>query len=561
MPRAELVSTRIVLQTEFRDRDLIRAVPGARFDKDAREWHVPLSWASCLTLRGVFGERLEVGDELQKWAFMELEQRIEPAMEARQLALDINADTAGDPRLYSYQRTGVRFLVAAGSAVLADEMGTGKTVQAIAALEQLDAYPALIVCPNSVKANWRKEFERWAPHREVVVCSGGAATKRKALAKEADVYVINWEGLRSHSRLAPYGSISLSAKEKELKELNRPWGAVVADEAHKAKDPKSQQARALWAIGATARHRFAMTGTPIAQHPGDFWSLLHFVSPEEWPSRSRYIDRYCVTGWNAWGGLDIVGISPQTAEEFFRIVDPRFVRRLKRDVLPQLPPKIYERRLVTLGAKQLKAYRELEKNMVAEVDGGVLMTFNELTLHGRLSQAASAMLSLDGDQVVLTEPSAKLDALDELREELGEDEPLVVFAASRKLLELAAERLQKKGVAFGMVTGAVSESERQAAVEAFQAGRLQVILLTAGAGSEGLTLTRAKTLVFLQRSYSLVENKQAEDRIHRPGAEQHDSLLIVDLVAEDTIEERVADVLENKDGMSREITRDEMLGR
>jgi SNF2 family DNA or RNA helicase len=237
------------------------------------------------------------------------------------------------------------------------------------------------------------------------------------------------------------------------------------------------------------------------------------------------------------------------------------VRRLKRDVLPQLPPKIYERRLVTLGAKQLKAYRELEKNMVAEVDGGVLMTFNELTLHGRLSQAASAMLSLDGDQVVLTEPSAKLDALDELREELGEDEPLVVFAASRKLLELAAERLQKKGVAFGMVTGAVSESERQAAVEAFQAGRLQVILLTAGAGSEGLTLTRAKTLVFLQRSYSLVENKQAEDRIHRPGAEQHDSLLIVDLVAEDTIEERVADVLENKDGMSREITRDEMLGR
>jgi SNF2 family DNA or RNA helicase len=547
---------RIWLETEFRDRDLIKSVPGSRYDRESRMWSVPYSWAICLCLRGVFGERLTLGPNLIDAANLERATRVDPALQARAVAEDITQDAEGPDHLYSYQRTGVQFLAIAQSAILADEMGTGKTVQMIETLERLDAYPALVVCPNSVKHSWANEYRRVHPERSVAVLDGGIAKKRKLLAEDYDVYVINWESLRTLTRLAPYGSISLSDKEKELKELNRPWGAVVADEAHRAKDPKSKQTRALWAVGATARHRFATTGTPIAQHPGDFWSLLHFVSPDEWPSRTRYVERYCVTAWNGWGGLDIVGVNPLVSEEFFGAVDPRLLRRTKAEVLSQLPPKTYVERFCQLKGDAAKVYRNLKEGGAAEVEGGTLIVTDPLVEYGRLSQAASASLSLTPlGEVRLAEPSAKLDAFEELEEELG-DRPLVVFAASRQLLELLAERLRKRGVQFGMVTGAQSTDERQAVIDAFQGGRLQMILLTMGAGSEGITLTRADTLVFLQRSGSLVENLQAEDRIHRPGAEVHESITIIDLITEGTVEEDGAPRVERKKAMMQEITRD-----
>lgn len=547
---------RIWLETEFRDRDLIKSVPGSRYDRESRMWSVPFSWANCLCLRGVFGERLTLGPDLVARANLERETRVDPALAARAAAEDVSQDAEGPSHLYSYQRTGVQFLATAHSAILADEMGTGKTVQMIETLERLDAYPALVVCPNSVKHSWANEYARVHPERSVAVLDGGIVKKRKLLDEEHDVYVVNWESLRTLTRLAPYGSIALSDKEKELKELNRPWGAVVADEAHRAKDPKSKQTRALWAVGASSAHRFALTGTPIAQHPGDFWSLLRFVSPDEWASRTRYIERYCVTAWNGWGGLDIVGVNPLTAAEFFMAVDPRFLRRSKADVLTQLPPKTYIERFCQLKGDAAKVYKNLKTGGAAEVEGGVLVVTDSLAEYGRLSQAASASLSLTPlGEVRMAEPSAKLDAFEELEEELG-DRPLVVFAASRQLLELLAERLRKRGVQFGMVTGAQSTDERQAVIDAFQEGRLQMILLTMGAGSEGITLTRADTLVFLQRSGSLVENLQAEDRIHRPGAEVHESITIIDLITEDTVEEDGAPRVERKKAMMKEITRD-----
>jgi SNF2 family DNA or RNA helicase len=561
MPAAELVGNRIVLDTEYRDRDLIRAVPGARYDKDTREWHVPVSWANCLCLRGVFGDRLVLGDELRAWAEREVTTRVGPATANRDAALDPAEDCEGDERLYPYQRTGVRFLVSAESAVLADEMGTGKTVQTIMALEAQGAYPALVICPNSVKGTWAAEYARWAPDRKVVIVGGGAVTRRKQLDQDADVYVINWEALRIHSRLAPYGSVRLTDKEKTPGELNRVWGAVVADEAHRAKEPKSKQTRALWAIGKSALHRYALTGTPVANNPADFWALLHFVSPEEWPARTKYIDRYCLTAWNAFGGVDVVGIRAELREEFFKVVDPRFLRRSKEVVLPWLPPKVHLTRKVEMPAKQAKAYKELRDGMVAELDSGIMMALDSLSLLGRMSQMASSYAEVQPDgSIRLSEPSGKLDELDAILDELG-DEPVVVFAASRQLIELAQARMVKRGVSYGLITGAVSPADREWAKEAFMAGRLQVLLLTLGAGAEGLTLTKARHLVFLQRSWSLVENLQAEDRIHRPGAEQHDSVFIHEIVATGTVEEDLLSALEAKGDMLEQVARDKELLR
>src|SRR5262249_7404566 len=152
---------------------------------------------------------------------------------------------------------GVMFMSKAGSALNADEMGLGKSVQAIATLEVLNAFPALIVCPNSMKHSWAEEFEKWSPGRKAVVISGTPAKRKKAIemiaSGEVEVGIINYEALRTHTRLAGYGQLELADKEKEEKELNAiAFSAVVADEAHRVKEPRNKMTRALWYVGDRA---------------------------------------------------------------------------------------------------------------------------------------------------------------------------------------------------------------------------------------------------------------------------------------------------------------------
>jgi SNF2 family DNA or RNA helicase len=157
----------------------------------------------------------------------------------------------------------------------------------------------------------------------------------------------------------------------------------------------------------------------------------------------------------------------------------------------------------------------------------------------------------------LSEPSCKVDALmDDIKNgDFGEDS-VAVCAVSRQLLELLSANLTKEGIAHGMITGAQNEDERQMAIDDFQAGRIKWILFTDKAGGVGVTLTAARRLVMLQRPWSLVDHKQALDRVHRIGSEIHDSVLIMDYVTEGTIEERVIQVLETKADNFDQIVKD-----
>lgn len=569
---------RIAVFSEYREKDLVKQVPGTRWDKDRRVWTVPLSWAACVTFRGVFGNGLQIGENLWDWAANERKWIDFNLRMREQLDSDLAQSPPGTPQLYPFQRAGVSFLSTAGSALIADEMGSGKTVQLIRTLDHLDEdpYPVLVVSPNSMKYTWEKEFSVWGPDARVQVIDGGAATRRKQLEAvrngEADVAVINWEALRLHSRLEGYGNMRLrkceecggadpkvkvSSCETHVKELNEiGFKTVIADEAHRAKEPKAKQTRALWALGDTAEFRFAATGTPVANHPGDLWSIMRFVSPADFPRKTSYVDRYCLQSWNPFGGMDIVGVRPETRDEFTRIVDPRMIRRLKSVVLPYLPEKTYSTRYVPMSGKQAKAYKQMADTMIAELENGD-MTYatNPLTKLTRLSQFACCYAELnDAGEVHLQDPSNKLDALEELVVEAG-DEQLVVFAESRQLIELAAERMKKMDIDFGEIHGNVDPSTRQANVDQFQAGKLQVMLVTMGAGGEGITLTAASIAVFLQRSWSLVKNKQAEDRVHRPGQDA-EKVEIIDLVTPDTVEETRAMQLEAKEFRFEEVVRD-----
>ena len=577
----------IRIDAEWRYKELCKSVPGSSWGTADKVWRVPLSWSSCLALRSTFREDLVIGPALKAWADNEVETRIGPANALRSLE-----SAEGDEDLFPHQRAGVAFLSVARRALLADEPGLGKTAQAIRALKVLEekgtsVFPALIVCPNTLKKNWEREFRIWWPEVECVVIKGTSAKRKKAfddvMSSDPDrkiAVIINWESLRGHSRLAPYGSVALArcvacgghdAKvsatrcEVHIGELNQiDFGAVIADEIHRSKEPKSKQTRALWAATGDADIRFALTGTPIANNVVDMWSILHWLSPQDWPSKTKWIDRTVDTMMNAFGGMMVLGIKPHMEDEFYKAVNPHMRRMLKKAVLPWLPEVINDRRDVEMATKQKKAYEQMRDHMIAELEEGEALTAPSiLTQTLRLLQFASSYAEITVDEstgeprAILSAPSCKVDALmDDIKNgDFGEDS-VAVSAVSRQLIELLSAAMTKAEIPHGLITGAQDEDERQWAIEDFQSGKIKWILFTAQAGGVGVTLTAARRLIMLQRPWSLVDYKQVLDRVHRIGSEIHDSIIITDYVTENTIEDRVIEVLETKADNFEQVVRD-----
>jgi chromodomain-helicase-DNA-binding protein 1 len=546
-----------------------------------------VSWTACLALRSTFKSELQIGPRLSEWAKNEKANRVDPSNFLR----EIEIQEEGDQDLFPHQRAGVEFLAKARRALLADEPGLGKTAQAIRSLKRLqdqgeDVFPALIVCPNTLKKNWEREFDKWWPGVNVSVISGSAAQRKKSFEDVADVYVINWESLRTHSKLMSYGSIALARCEDcgghdskvsqarcevHPRELNLiDFKAVIADEIHRSKDPKSKQTRALWAATGDADIRYALTGTPIANDVVDLWPILHWLDPKEWPSKTKWIDRYVNTMMNAFGGMMVIGLKPNMTEEFYAGINPRMRRMLKAKVLPWLPAVINDRRDVEMGAKQAKAYKQMLENMIALLEKGefgedlgeAVVAPNPLTQALRLLQFASSYAQIEltdsgEEKIVLSDPSCKVDALiDDMKNGDFGDDSVAVCAVSRQLIEILSARLTKEGIPHGLITGAIDADDRQRHIDDFQAGKTKWILFTAQAGGVGVTLTTARRLVMLQRPWSLVDHKQALDRVHRIGSEIHDSVIITDYVTEGTIEERVIQALDVKSENFEEIVRD-----
>jgi SNF2 family DNA or RNA helicase len=210
--------------------------------------------------------------------------------------------------------------------------------------------------------------------------------------------------------------------------------------------------------------------------------------------------------------------------------------------------------------------------MVAELGQGDILTApSPLTKMTRLIQFSSSYAELEpftdpktgkeDVKVRLTEPSSKVDAFMADLPDFGDDS-VVVFAQSRQLIYLLHDRLEKEGIPHGLITGMQNEDERQKSIDDFQAGKTKFILATMGAGGTGLTLTAARIAVYLQRSWSLIENEQSEGRVHRIGSEIHDSILYIDYVTADSVEElqhmavaakfaRLEEILRDKDLMKR----------
>jgi SNF2 family DNA or RNA helicase len=590
VPAADLGDGKITVDTTLVDRDRMLLIPGSSYSR-IHGWSVPLSWASCVVLRGVFGVELKLKPGLIEWARLE-KRRIDRAMELRELLelppsaakgaalIDkVEAESGSELRLRPFQRVDVAFLVLMETALLAQPMGAGKTATAIRTLQVLKAanrvpFPALIIAPNSVKATvWPAELRRWAPELSFTVVEGSAALRRKHINAGTDILIMNWEQIANHSRVAGYADIRLTEKDKAPKELNElGLRTVICDEAARLRAADSKQSRAVTWLLHRARYRYALTGTPVNNDAFDLWGILHAIAPDWHPTKTKYGERWVNTGYSLYGGLTVLGLKPETEPEFRQITQPLYRRLPKEIILPQLPPKLEPIiRHTPMTPKQAKAYGQMEKDQIAQLND-TLVAGSQLTVLTRLMQFAAAAASVeyvakiikndDGTEyekqqaiVTLEEPSGKIDDLLELLTEMDQ-EPLVVGAVSSQLINLAAARLKEHHITHSLVTGAQRGDERAEAVRAFQAGEVRVILLTLGAGAEGLTLTRARVCLLMQEDWRPDLNAQFTDRIHRIGSEIHDSIQVIRQITPGTVEERKVLVLGMKDVKIEEVLQD-----
>jgi SNF2 family DNA or RNA helicase len=576
--------TSIVCDPTWQETEILKLIPGTRYSarENPSRWHLPLTWASMVALRGFLGEHLTYSDELMKWTWAERNNRVDPSLELREI-ISWPDDEPSDLR--SFQRVGVEWMKVAGSGLLGDELGVGKTPQALAYIHELKLLPALVICPNSVKFHWRQRVPRWCPDARPYVIDGGTAKGRKVLAearKDPRAFVIvNFESVRMYSRLSPYGSIKLKrCKEcdpkygddikstqchvhpKELNNFN--FRVVIVDEAHRIGNPDTLQTRAVWATAhnPSVEHRWALTGTP--DNIKKLWSIMHTVSPDEYPTRGKWMDRYALQSWNAFGGMDIIGIRPDTRDELNRVLDPRFRRMIKEVVLPELPPFVRQTRFTSLTPAQRRMYDELEKQLYTELPNGELFVAqNQLVARTRLMQFAAGAVHVekpDPDDVSswnvhITDPSSKVDELEVVLEELGR-KPFVVICEHRDIVAMAAERLGSMNISHQLIVGGVKPEVAQQACDDLNNGKLRAIVFTSRAGGVGLDMSGVDTMIRMQRSWSLNANIQAEGRAHRIGSEKHESITIIDIVTRDTVEEKQIEKLTVKMEQLDEITRD-----
>lgn len=585
--RADITSdhTAIVVDPTWQETELLKLIPGARFNTrlDPSQWQLPLTWSSMVILRGVFGQHLTYSDALARWTWDERNNRVDPSLDLR----DVVQWEGEDPLLRSFQRVGVEWMNVAGSGLLGDELGVGKTPQALVYIHENKLLPALVIAPNSVKYHWAKRVPRWCPSATPYVVDGGTVKGRKVLTAAAKdptaLVIINFESARVYSRLAPYSSIKLKRCREcdpkfgddikatqchvHPKELNKmEFECVIVDEAHRIGNPQTLQTRAVWAIAhnPSVKHRWALTGTP--DNVKRLWSIMHTVSPDEYPTRGKWMDRYALQAWNAFGGMDVIGMRPDTREELNRVLDPRFRRMLKEVVLPELPPIVRQTRFTTLTPAQRKTYDELDKQLYTELPNGELFVAqNQLVSRTRLMQFAAGAVHVekpDPDDVSswnvsITDPSSKVDELEVILEELG-SKPFVVVCEHRDVVSMAAERLGNLGISHQLIVGGVKPQVAEQACEDLKNGRLHAIVFTSRAGGVGLDMSGVDTVIRLQRSWSLNANIQTEGRAHRIGSEGHSSITIIDVVTRDTIEEHQIEKLTVKMEQLDEITRDRM---
>ncbi|MER5554771.1 DEAD/DEAH box helicase [Streptomyces sp. NPDC002793] len=477
----------------------------------------------------VDGDRVEVA--ATGWLEQLRERIADPESQDRQIGQPDSLDAS----LRDYQLRGLNWLHTMTSlglgCCLADDMGLGKTITLIALHLHRQgiagaAGPTLVVCPTSLMGNWQREIEKFAPGTPVRRFHGGSRSL---------------EGLAGGEFvLTTYGTMRLDTARL----AQTSWGMVVADEAQHVKNPHSATASQLRTIGGRAR--VALTGTPVENNLSELWAILDWTTPGLLGRLGTFRSRYASA---VEGGND-----PVAAERLAALVRPFLLRRHKSDpgIAPELPPKTETDRAVSLTAEQTGLYEAVVRETLDEISGadgfarrGLVMKL--LTALKQICNHPAQYLKEEQPRIVGR--SGKVELLDELLDTiLAEGASVLVFTQYVQMARLLEQHLAARGVPTQFLHGGTPVTEREAMVNRFQAGGAPVFLLSLKAAGTGLNLTRAGHVVHFDRWWNPAVEAQATDRAYRIGQTQ--PVQVHRLIAEGTVEDRIAAMLARKQGLA-----------
>lgn len=446
--------------------------------------------------------------------------------------------------LRGYQKEGFSWLSLLASCgfggILADEMGLGKSVQLISwiASEHSSARtagPHLIVCPASLVFNWKAEFERFAPDLEVVAVTG-TKSQRQALRlqamDEADAIVTSYDILR----------IDI----EDFAELH--FASCTLDEAQYIKNRNTKVAKAAKLIQAD--HRFALTGTPVENRPSELWSIFDFLMPGLLGSAKHFRDRF---------EAPIIAGDEEAAASLQALTGPFIMRRLKADVLKDLPEKMESSVFAQLEGSQLKLYRAQEQHLrdslVSSKKKGSASGAEDMNKIQVLAEITRLrQICLDPSLVFenYRGGAAKLDTIMDLVEQgIESGQKMLIFSQFTSFLVHIEKRLDKAGISFYEITGSTPKKKRLELVDAFNCDEVPVFLISLKAGGTGLNLTGASIVIHADPWWNAAAEHQATDRAHRIG-QQH-TVSVYKVIAKGTIEERIVDLQKRKNALAQSL--------
>ena len=436
--------------------------------------------------------------------------------------------------LRPYQITGYRWLCSLAhygmGGILADDMGLGKTLQTITYVLANPGTRTLIVCPTSLAYNWQDEFSKFAPQIATQIISGTPQERADLMQQSTDVPV--W--------ITTY---PLIRKDVDLYKAQI-FDACFIDEAQFIKNPTSLGAKAVKAV--QAKHRFALTGTPIENTLSELWSIFDFVMPGFFGRYRQFEECYEKPILRDHDSVQM--------QKLRRKIRPFVLRRMKKEVLTELPDKIETRRMAEMGAKQRKIYESYLARIQMELAGD-----EENTPGGNRMQVLAALTRL---RQICCHPatfasnyhggSGKLDLLmEQLPDILEGGHSVIVFSQFTSMLSIIAHELKQRNIPFFYLAGSTSAQERKREVKEFNRGEVKVFLISLKAGGTGLNLTGADTVIHFDPWWNPAVEDQATDRAYRIG--QKKKVQVIKYVMKDSIEEKIYELQKRKKQLSDQL--------
>lgn len=513
----------------------VRSINGRKFHAEEKCWSIPIVQAR--TLHGILEDSYaplakaildnpdvekDVKESIARVEMSSAASLNDSKMDEINKALEGKFPEGLD--LYPFQKVAVAFAEASGGkCLIGDEMGIGKTISAIgyAAINPEDR-PMVVVCPANVKFNWKNELNKWLPNEDVQVISKG-----KDEVKHTDIVVINYDLMHK--------------KQTELMCIAP--RLVVLDEVHYlknsgSKDKPVKRTVATLTVAKSSPKVIALSGTAISSRPKEFFNTLNLMRPEQFSSFWNFAQRYCDPWHNGWswnfdGASHVKELNERTRD--------LCIRRLKSEVLPELPPKTRSFLPIHLTKSQREEYDLSQEEWDRRINDHYLNS--EPLPPGMMLNMLSDLRHICGRTKI---PFAT-DWIADYHRQTGK--PIVVFAHHRDVISGLVKQLnavkQYQSMNVDTITGSVSSKNRQNIVDNFQKGEIDVLICNTVAAKEGITLTAADTVLFIEREWVPTDEEQAEDRVYRIGQEsQHVHAVYLSIAG--TVDEHFDRVVESK---------------